>query len=473
MHLCGKNNTRKLKVKSKKAKLRENSLIEELERKLDSFNPAERKEALLALCKKVEAGEINLPSAGTDVNLHCHTFFSYNTYGYSPSKFAWLARKAGLAVAGVVDFDVLDALEEFLEAARLLGLKGCAGLETRVFVPEFSDRVMTSPGEPGITYHMGVGFPSADLKGKQKNFLLNLRKTAQQRNRDLMDRVNKYLKPVELDYERDVLVLTPSGNPTERHICLAYARKAKKIFCQENALVDFWSQKLGVKIDTSELPEGRELLNMIRARTMKRGGVGYVLPDKGSFPRMADTNQFVLAAGGIPTLTWLDGTSEGEKAIEELLEVAMSTGAAAINIVPDRNYTPGARNEKIENLYKVVELAEKLYLPVVVGTEMNSPGQKFVDSFDTEELSPLVPVFLKGAHIVYAHSVLQQRCGLACHTSGGLGYTSRWAKKNFSSGAEKNEFFRELGSLLKPEQEDKLGSLTVDTTPEQILEKIS
>jgi len=363
-----------------------------------------------------------------------------------------------------VDFDVLDALEEFLEAARLLGLKGCAGLETRVYVPEFSDRVMTSPGEPGITYHMGVGFPSADLEGEQKQFLLNLRRTAQQRNRDLMGRVNKYLRPAELDYKRDVLVLTPSGNPTERHICLAYARKAREIFGQTDALARFWSQKLGVEIKSSELPEGRELLNMIRARTMKRGGVGYVLPDKGSFPRMADTNQFVLAAGGIPTLTWLDGTSEGEKAIEELLEVAMSTGAAAINIIPDRNYTPGARNEKIDNLYQVVELAEKLHLPVVVGTEMNSPGQKFVDSFDTEELSPVAPIFLKGAYIVYAHSVLQQRCG--------LGYTSNWARKNFKSTAEKNEFFRELGSLLQPEQENRLVSITADATPGQILEKI-
>ena len=72
-------------------------MIEELEQKLDSFNPAERKQALSTLCEKVRAGEIILPEPGTDVNLHCHTFFSYNSYGYSPSKFAWLARKAGLA----------------------------------------------------------------------------------------------------------------------------------------------------------------------------------------------------------------------------------------------------------------------------------------------------------------------------------------------------------------------------------------
>jgi len=439
-------------------------LVEQLERKLDSFDAGQRKEALLELCAKVEAGQIDLPEPGTDVNIHCHTFFSYNTYGYSPSKFAWLARRAGLAVAGVVDFDVLDALEEFLDACKLLGVKGCAGFETRVFVPEFADRVINSPGEPGISYHMGVGFPSAKVPDGQKAFLAGLRQTAQQRNRDLMGRVNKHLHPVELDYERDVLSLTPSGNATERHMCLAYARKAAAIFAEAGELARFWSQKLGVEIETSQLPEGRDLLNAIRAKTMKRGGVGYVQPDKGSFPRMADTNGFILACGGIPVHTWLDGTSDGEKAIEELLEVAMNTGAAAINVIPDRNYTPGSPDIKLKNLHQVVELAQKLHLPVVEGTEMNSPGQKFVDNFAGEELTPLVPAFLKGAHIVYAHSVLQRKCR--------LGYTGEWAKRNFENVAEKNTFFEQVGSSLQPGHEDGLSGLSENVTPKEILTKI-
>jgi hypothetical protein len=450
-------------------------LIEALERQLDSFEAVERKRALAELCEQVEAGRIDLPHTGTDVNIHCHTFFSYNTYGYSPSKFAWLARKAGLAVAGVVDFDVLDALDEFLDAARLLGVKGCAGLETRVYVPEFSTRVINSPGEPGISYHMGVGFPNARLHGRQRDFLVGLRRTAQQRNHELMGRVNEYLRPLELDYERDVLVLTPSGNATERHICLAYARKAAELFGEgvgwglphrtgglKPTLQGFWAEKLGVDVELSWLPESRGILDAIRAKTMKRGGVGYVQPGKGSFPWMADMNRFILTAGAIPVHTWLDGTSDGEKDIEELLEVAMSTGAAAINVIPDRNYTPGAGSEKLENLYAVVELAEKLHLPVVMGTEMNSPGQKFVDDLDTDELRPLAPVFLKGAHIVYAHSVLQQRCG--------FGYTSEWAAKSFDNVESKNEFFKELGSLLHPKQEDKLNGLSEQISPAEILE---
>jgi hypothetical protein len=95
---------------------------------------------------------------------------------------------------------------------------------------------------------------------------------------------------------------------------------------------------------------------------------------------------------------------------------------------------------------------------------MNSPGQKFVDDFNSQELSPLLEVFLKGAYIVYAHSVLQQRAG--------LGYTSNWAKRNFENLEDKNKFFQKFGSLLKPEKEDALAVLSDDVTAQQILNKV-
>ena len=439
-------------------------MIEELEQKLDSFDAGVRKEALAGLCEKVESGEVILPAVGDHVNLHCHTFFSYNCYGFSPSKFAWLARKMGLAAAGIVDFDVLDGLEEFLGATKALGLKGCVGMETRVFVPEFADKEINSPGEPGISYHMGVGFPTAKLESGEKNFLSGLKKTAQQRNQAMMERVNKYLSPAELDFNKDVLPLTPAGNATERHLCLAYARKAQSVFNDNDKLKEFWAEKLSIDGDEFEFPESVELLNQIRAKTMKRGWPGYAKPDKGDFPTMADTNRFILEAGAIPTHTWLNGLSAGEQEIERLLEVAMESGVAALNIIPDRNFTPGVKDVKLENLYHVIELAEKLHLPVIVGTEMNSPGQKFVDDFSSDELSPLVPIFLKGAHIVYAHSVLQR--------AGGLGYMSQWAKEAFCDVAAKNEFFEKAGSVLEPAFEEVLSDIGDGVRPEEILKKL-
>ena len=283
----------------------------------------------------------NFPPVGNFVNAHAHTFYSFNYKGYSPSRFVLEARREGLEMGGIVDFDVLDGLEEFWDASRLLDLKGCVGIESRVFVPEFADREINSPGEPGISYHMGTGFTSTDIPVEAQSFLDNMRATSSERNKAMVNRVNDFLSPLILDYDLDVLPLTPNGNATERHLCLAYARKAASMFPVESELKSFWSEKLGVPADNIEdLPEGRPITDLIRAKTMKQGGVGYVKPDSGSFPKMAEMNAFVLQCGAIPTFTWLDGISDGEQSIEELVEVGRSTGVAAFNIIPDRITLP-------------------------------------------------------------------------------------------------------------------------------------
>lgn len=442
-----------------------NNGIQKLEFQLDSFDISKRKETLNELWQLAQSGKIALAETGTDVNLHLHSFCSYNACGYSPSKIAWLAKKRGLAVAGIVDFDVFDGLDEFLEAAKLIGLKACVGIESRVYIPAFADKEINSPGEPGISYHMGVGLTSSDVPDGIEDFKNTLRMIPEQRNRDLVDHVNDFLKPVELDYDNDVLPLAPSGNATERHICLAYARKATAVFGDSAELAIFWNEKLGS--DQFQLPEGSDLQALIRTKTMKRGGVGYVQPQEGAFPEMAKMNEFVLTVGGIPTLTWLNGFSDGEQEIEKLVKIAMETGVEAINIIPDRNFTAGVKDQKLANLNHVVALAESLDLPIVVGTEMNSPGLKLVDDFDSEELKPFAGVFLKGAYIVYAHSVMQKQCG--------LGYTSNWANKHFKTRAQKNTFFEKIGSTLEVSKEELIGGLRglQKITPEQILEKIN
>ena len=429
---------------------------ERWERQLDDFDRGRRLEALTQLWRAAERGEEALPASGSDVNLHAHTFFSYNAYGYSPSKFAWLARKAGLAVAGIVDFDVLDGVEEFFEAGRRIGLKCCAGLESRVFVPEFATLEINSPGEPGVAYNMGVGFPRA----ASHPFLAEMRAAAKKRTRGIMERVNAYLDPVKLDFDTDVAPLTPSGNATERHLCEAYARKAVDVFPDAARRAAFWMERLGdAPMDSAKLQ------GLIRAKTMKQGGVGYVAPDRGSFPEMAKMNRFVAEVGAIPTVAWLDGASEGERRMEAFVDIAVASGAAALNVIPDRNYTPGKPESKLKNLYEVAALAERRGFPVLAGTEMNAPGQKFVDLFSSAELKPLAPMFLRSGYIVYAHSVLQR--------TGGLGYLSEWARASFASVAAKNEFFVAAGRALRPGAEEKLGPLDADVSPKQLLARLA
>ena len=418
---------------------------------LDDFDPAVRREAL----EKIRA-TARWPARTHDVNLHCHTFYSYNAYGYSPTHVAVLARALGLEVAGTVDFDGLDSAGELLEAARLLRLRAVASLESRVFVPELAGVVINSPGEPGIAYHMGVGFPGP----VEHPFIAETGAATAGRIRDLVSRVNPFTQPVELDYERDVLPLTPGGHATERHVCEAFERRARAVFLDTVDREAFWREKLG-----ASPPEGSELQGLIRSRLVKQGGVGYIQLDSGSFPSMGEMNQAVLECGAIPTLAWLDGTSDGERDVERLFAVAIASGAAALNIIPDRNYTPGVRDERLENLYAVVAAAERHGFPIVVGTEMNAHGNKLVDDFGSAELRPLAPVFLRGARIVYAHSVLQRQRG--------LGYLGPWAQRTFASTTTRNAFYAEIGRRVGPATEHLLRELPTDATPDAVLARLA
>jgi len=130
----------------------------EYEKQLNHFDEKCRESALQQITQQIEAGVIKTSPEMDVVNMHCHSFFSFNGYGYSPSALAWLAKKEGYKAIGIVDFDTLDGVDEFLHACDILNVRGSAGIETRSYIHEFSDRVINSPGEPGVSYVMGVQF---------------------------------------------------------------------------------------------------------------------------------------------------------------------------------------------------------------------------------------------------------------------------------------------------------------------------
>jgi hypothetical protein len=437
--------------------------LEHLEQQLNDFDPAVRRAALVELARRVDDGEIALPESRLWLNLHGHSFFSFNGYGYSPSFLAWRSKKEGLLAAGLVDFDVLDGVDEFLEAGRLLNLRVTAGMETRVFVPQFADKVINSPGEPGVAYYMVAGFPSGDVTDRA--VLDDLKSTAQRRNLGVVARVNDALDPVRVDYERDVLSLTPAGNVTERHLCMAYDEKARKHFSNEDDLVAFWAGKLGADPAAvrKALAFGPDMQGLIRAKTMKAGGVGYVKPEGPDFPTLEAVAKFGLAQGGIPMFTWLDGTSDGEQEIERLLDVSMEVGSAAANIIPDRNWNikdPDVKQKKVALFDQFVALCQERDLPIGIGTEMNAYGQLFVDDFDAPEMQKHAAEFVKGAQVFHAHTLLQRAAG--------MGYLSPWAKKSFDSVREKNAFFAKFGEMVDPVAAEALDGLHEGLSPEEV-----
>ena len=418
--------------------------ISDFEAQLNDTRQPLRSHALKMLMER----KPDAPAPEEVANMHCHTIFSYNAYSHSPSSLAWLGRQRGYALMGIVDFDVLDGVDEFLEACDITGVRGSAGIESRVYVSEFAQHEMNSPGEPGVLYHMGIGFTTSQVTPEAAAILNSLRAQSHARNVGLVQRVNNFLHPASIDYEADVVPLTPNGNATERHIVAAYLlSSARHFYYSDEEHANFWAMRLQMSTEeaTAAMQDIAGFQNLVRAKLMKKGGVGYVQPGEDTFPPVEKLHELILACGALPCAAWLDGTSSGEERIDALLELLISKGVVALNIVPDRNWNikdAAARELKVRKLYEVVELARQLDLPLNIGTEMNSFGQKLIDDFDAPELQPVKADFVNGAYFIYGHTVMQR------HFT--LGYQSEWAKSHLPTRRQRNAFYTKIGRLVPP-----------------------
>jgi len=432
---------------------------DDMEVLLDSFDPEERRSGLKALA---HVERRRLPTAGMNVNMHFHSFFSFNAEEWSPTHIAWEARKAGLYAAGLCDFDVLDGLEEFIEAGLVLGLRATVNLETRAYLKEYAGVDISSPGEPGVIYVMGAGFAEGvEPDSPQGRGLEGFRERARARNEGLVGRINPHLAGIDIDYEEDVLPLTPSGSATERHIIRAYINKSKAVFEHASAVASFWAKRLDRTVEevVELLADPPSMEEAVRTGLVKRGGVGYEQPSPTTFPPVEEFIRWVASCGAIPMITWLDGTSPGEKDGRAMLECMAAKGGAALNIIPDRvwNVTdPSAQAARIANLNAIVAAANRMHLPINIGTEMNRQGLPFVDDLDGEALRPHKETFLRGARIMVGHTVLLRYAGMA--------YVGARASAEFGDAQAKNVFFESVGGLppLTEEQAGKLEDMGVE-----------
>jgi hypothetical protein len=445
------------------------SVDQNLLNQLDDFNAGSRKDAVEVLAGMRTRGEWAPVSVRPWMNLHCHTFHSYNSKGWSPSRLVYEAIQDGWEVFGSVDFDVMDAVEEVLEAGDRLGVKAVAGLESRVFVKEYASEVINSPGEPGVAYFMLTGCYRLPQPGTTAHTTLaSLKQIAQDRNQSMIARVNPYLEKVQLDYEKELLPMTPSGNPTERHLVEAYDRKARAVFGSDRrGLCAFWAEKFQLSEDKVDplLDQIVPFQETLRSKLMKKGGPGYVEADPSRFPSVDAMIDLGIAVGALPAIAWLDGTTAGEADIRKMISLLALRGVAALNIIPDRNWNlkdPADKELKIAKLRDVVEAAREFDLPLSVGTEMNKAGQPFIDDFGAPELQPFVEDFKKGARILWGHTLLARALD--------FGWQSQNAKRVFGeSRRDRCDFYHAVGCRFSPGTKQIEVLKGVKAVPETIL----
>lgn len=373
---------------------------------LSDFDSKKRFESLFEIAGLIKNGKVQKSDQHPYDNMHIHSFHSFNYRNWSPSRIICEAYRIGLKHIGIVDFDTLEALTETLLSSKLIGVPALAGIETRVYMPKFQKIIINSPGEPGVYYINGLGFKKLPEKNSDaEKIYRKLHQIADSRNQRVVEKLNEFLFPITVDYEKDVCTLTPSKNPTERHIIRAYIEKTEKN--PDVSSDKFWSEILKIsQDDVVKMKKERmgDFMEKIRSVLVKNGGPGYVKPEPKTFPTIYEFTEMVVKSGGIVVGNWLDGTNQGEENPEKFLEFMVSTGVKIMNIIPERNWNianPEEKAIKLANLELFLSTCIRMNIPVICGTEMNKYTQPFVDNFDIPELKKHLGWFEKSVRFLF------------------------------------------------------------------------
>ena len=359
---------------------------------------AKSREELLALLNAPEGLE-NLkslmqtepaPQTGRDVNNHIHTTYSFSPY--SPTAAVWFARAAGLCTCGLMDHDSIAGSEEFLAAAKEVGMGATIGLECRVSFKNtpFGDRRLNNPDQDGVVYMALHGVPH-NRAAEVNAFFAPYRAARNERNRKMVAAVNQLMGQygVTIDFEKDVLPLSnyaKGGSVTERHISSALAYRMLEVIGKGETLVKFIRETMqlplsdkiaGFLCDEKNPHMMYDLLGWIKSTLIAK----FYIDATDECPDVREVLALSEKVGAISAYAYLGDVGDsvtGDKRaqkfeddfLDELVPFLAGLGYRAITYMPSRN-TPA-------QLKRIRALCDKYGLFQISGEDINSPRQSFV-----------------------------------------------------------------------------------------------
>lgn len=355
---------------------------EELLELLNAENGLENLKTLL----KTES----LPPVGRDVNNHIHTTYSFSPY--SPTAAVWFARAAGLCTCGLMDHDSIAGSEEFLAAAKEVGMGATIGLECRVSFKNtpFGDRRLNNPDQDGVVYMALHGVPH-NRAAEVNAFFAPYRAARNERNKKMVAAVNQLMGQygVTIDFEKDVLPLSnyaKGGSVTERHISSALAYRMLEVIGKGETLVKFIRETMqlplsdkiaGFLCDEKNPHMMYDLLGWIKSTLIAK----FYIDATDECPDVREVLALSEKVGAISAYAYLGDVGDsvtGDKRaqkfeddfLDELVPFLAGLGYRAITYMPSRN-TPA-------QLKRIRALCDKYGLFQISGEDINSPRQSFV-----------------------------------------------------------------------------------------------
>ncbi len=305
---------------------------------------------------------------------------------------AFTAWYNGLTTAGIMDHDSVAGADEFIRAAKEMGIAATVGFECRVQMntTPFAGRRINNPDQDGVAYVACHGIPHQSIAGAEA-FLAPYREKRNTRNRAMVAKINLLLagSGIALDFERDVLTLSQNpagGSVTERHILYALALAIVGACGAGQPVVAFLQKQFGLKA------EGKALAGLQNARAadyaytllgvLKGGFVEqFYIPATDECPDVSAFLEFTRGIGAVPAYAYLgdvgDSVTGDKKAqafedsyLDDLVPWLAGAGFLALTYMPTRN-TPA-------QLARLMALCDENSLFQISGEDINSPAQSFI-----------------------------------------------------------------------------------------------
>ena len=348
---------------------------------------APTREARLANLAEVLKTTTFPPTVPEYINNHIHTTYSFSPY--SPTAAVYAARMEGLCTAGIIDHDSISGAEEFLEAAKLVGMPVTIGMECRVSMDgtRLEGRRTNNPDQVGVSY-MTIQSVPHDKIDTLTEFFRPYRAARHARNRAMVEKINGLLPEIGLDYDRDVLPLSMAaeeGGVTERHLMYALAKKLTAQVGKGEAMVRKLSdmgltlseKQKAQMLDTEYAFYEYDLLGILKSAFVPQIFIDATaecpkLPDVVALCRKVDAYLCYAYLGDVGDSVTGDKKAQKfeDDYLDDVFECLKEEGVTSVTYMPTRN-TP-AQLERLRGL------CDRYGMFQISGEDINSPRQSFV-----------------------------------------------------------------------------------------------
>ena len=320
------------------------------------------------------------------INNHIHTTYSFSPY--SPTAAVYAARMEGLCTAGIIDHDSISGAQEFLEAAKMIGIPVTIGMECRVSMEgtRLQGRRTNNPDQVGVSY-MTIQSVPHDKIATLTEFFKPYQAARHERNRRMIARINEMVG-VSLDYDRDVLPLSEAqdnGGVTERHLMYALAIELVKQVGKGQGMIDKLTS-LGMNLsekqktmllDTQYPFYEYDVLGMLKGTFVPK----IFIDATTECPKLPDMVKLCAEVDAYLCYAYLgdvgDSVTGDKKAqkfeddyLDDVFECLKEEGVKAVTYMPTRNTR--AQLERLRGLCDSYGMFQ------ISGEDINSPRQSFV-----------------------------------------------------------------------------------------------